>query len=159
MYTLYEFYDKKNNLIYIGITDNFPRRLSQHSKDKHWYKLISTISLFYFNSRGELEEEEKARIENNLPLFNRIYNTDNIEQAVIEYCIDILSPAFIFENKKLMMYDMFEWREIELHTLHYKLFEIVEQVIADISWNSPQFKRVAGEVLKGIKGPNSRGDY
>ena len=151
MHTLYELYDKNDNLIYIGISDHFPRRLNEHFKTKHWYKQIATIRLFYFNSRGELEQEEKERIENNLPLFNRMYNSDNIEQAIIDYTIDVLSPGFIFENKKLMMYDIFKWKEIEVHTFFHKVFEIVEQVIPDISWNSPQFKRIAGEVLEAIE--------
>lgn len=150
MFTLYEFYDYKNNLLYIGITENFPRRLYEHSKRKHWYKHIANIRLFYYGSRGELEENEKQRIKSNEPLFNKIYNSDNVEKAIIECCVEQLSD-YIYKNNSIEYFNGDEYETIELHTFRYKLFETVEYIIPDISWNSPQFKRVVESVLHLIE--------
>lgn len=149
--TLYEFYDKYNNLLYIGITDCFYRRLRQHYKTKTWYSMIANIRLFYFNSRDELEKEEKQRIINNKPLFNIIYNNDNVEQAIIEYCTTILNQHFIFENKKCLQYINYQYEEVDSHIFNYSLFQILSFIITDISFTSPQFKRIAGEVINNIE--------
>ena len=67
MNTLYRFYANDGTLLYIGITISPPQRFKQHSRDKAWWNEVARIELVQFNSREELENEEKTRSHGNIP--------------------------------------------------------------------------------------------
>lgn len=67
MNTLYRFYANDGTLLYIGITISPPQRFKQHSRDKAWWNEVARIELVQFNSREELENEEKNAISREHP--------------------------------------------------------------------------------------------
>jgi predicted GIY-YIG superfamily endonuclease len=70
---LYKFFNK-DELLYIGITNNTSNRTNQHLSEKDWmsdYEEIK-ITLTFFNSRKELELAEKLTIIYNNPKYNKI---------------------------------------------------------------------------------------
>lgn len=70
MNTLYRFYANDGTLLYIGITISPPQRFKQHSRDKAWWNEVARIELVQFNSREELENEEKNAISREHPKYN-----------------------------------------------------------------------------------------
>ena len=74
MNTLYRFYANDGTLLYIGITISPPQRFKQHSRDKAWWNEVARIELVQFNSREELENEEKNAISREHPKYNITHN-------------------------------------------------------------------------------------
>ena len=71
---LYRHYNDSDTLLYIGISLNPFNRLSQHERDKDWFKDISTIKTEWFSDRGIAELEEVRAIKSEKPLHNIIHN-------------------------------------------------------------------------------------
>jgi predicted GIY-YIG superfamily endonuclease len=42
-YVVYKYFDKDNNLLYIGITNDMRVRVSQHKRMDKWFKEVSDI--------------------------------------------------------------------------------------------------------------------
>lgn len=68
--TLYRFYDKDNNLLYVGITGLMPRRINQHAAKSEWHKYAIRAELEHFASRQEAAVAETNAIKNELPKYN-----------------------------------------------------------------------------------------
>jgi predicted GIY-YIG superfamily endonuclease len=49
--TLYRFFDD-GDLLYVGITNCVPRRMSQHGERKPWFSDATRITLEHFTSRS-----------------------------------------------------------------------------------------------------------
>lgn len=74
MNTLYRFYSNTGTLLYIGITLSPPQRFKQHKRDKAWWAEVARIELAQFNSREELEAEERKAITLERPQYNVAHN-------------------------------------------------------------------------------------
>ena len=67
---VYRFYNEADQLLYVGITDNWPARFHEHAKKSAWYKEARRIDLKPFETREEALAEELSAIHNEDPLWN-----------------------------------------------------------------------------------------
>lgn len=68
--TLYRFYAKNGDLLYVGIAKNPILRMQQHRKDKPWWTEIASSTYQHFGSRGAAAQAETAAIKYELPRCN-----------------------------------------------------------------------------------------
>ena len=68
-FCLYKFFDEKMNLLYVGMTNNFGKRLSQHASSK-WFDKIEVIKKEFYSSRMECESAETESIKTEKPIYN-----------------------------------------------------------------------------------------
>ncbi len=72
---LYRLRAANGDLLYVGITRDFPTRLKQHSADKGWYDEVRQIELVYVDgTRRQIEAIERAVIKAEQPRFNKQHN-------------------------------------------------------------------------------------
>ncbi len=71
---LYRLYSASGVLLYVGIADNIPSRLKQHSKDKPWWPEVTSTAFQQFATRAEAEAAEKAAIRTEQPAHNVVHN-------------------------------------------------------------------------------------
>ena len=67
---LYRYYNKENELLYVGVTADNTKRESQHRRDSFWFGEIATAKYEYFDSRQEVLQAEAEAIENEKPKHN-----------------------------------------------------------------------------------------
>lgn len=70
---LYSLYVRRA-LYYVGITDCWTRRMSQHRRDKDWFPEITTIKLKRIQGREAVEAAERKAIRSKRPLRNIQHN-------------------------------------------------------------------------------------
>lgn len=70
LHTLYRFYDRAGGLLYVGITNNPPRRFGKHKDEKEWWRHVARIALEHHPTREALAAAERAAIETEGPLHN-----------------------------------------------------------------------------------------
>lgn len=71
---LYRLYSAQGELLYVGIADNIPTRLKQHSKDKPWWPQVASTAFQQFTTRAEAEAAEKRAIQTERPVHNVVHN-------------------------------------------------------------------------------------
>lgn len=74
--TLYRFYDRAGQLLYIGITATPPKRFAKHQAEKEWWHAIVNVKLEHFPTRQEALDAERAAIVAERPLYNVQHNAD-----------------------------------------------------------------------------------
>lgn len=79
---LYRLYGGDGDLLYVGISDNWPSRMKQHKKDKHWFGEVERLDLQAFATRSEALLSERAAIESEKPKFNVVYNGQRPDRAL-----------------------------------------------------------------------------
>lgn len=83
-HALYRFYGAGGTLLYIGITNSLPRRLTQHNDKKPWWLGVSTVKVEHYPSREAVLEAEKRAIIAERPLYNEKHNKDGLGWALVE---------------------------------------------------------------------------
>ena len=72
---LYRLRAANGDLLYVGITRDFPSRLKQHYADKPWaYEIRSTEQVHIDGTRSQIEAIEKAVIIAEKPRYNKTHN-------------------------------------------------------------------------------------
>lgn len=71
---VYRLYDADDRLLYVGITTNPQRRWWQHARDKHWWPEVTRKTVEWFETRKSAERIEKIEVEEEEPVYNRVYN-------------------------------------------------------------------------------------
>lgn len=74
METLYRFFDKAGQLLYVGISNNWTQRLKQHYKDSEFFDQVASATFEHFNTREEVEAAEKAAILTEGAIYNKAFN-------------------------------------------------------------------------------------
>lgn len=74
MTTLYRLFDAQDELLYVGISDNWSGRLRQHVKGKPWSPEITRVQLAEFPSRDDALGAEREAILAERPRFNVTHN-------------------------------------------------------------------------------------
>lgn len=85
---VYKFYNKNNQLLYVGITKNFRIRLEQHQKDKEWFKDVDKIFITHKMSRNAVHIYEIHIIANEKPIYNSDFTNGgevNFDLPFIEF--------------------------------------------------------------------------
>jgi hypothetical protein len=72
--TLYRFYDADDMLLYVGISDDWTRRLRQHWRDKPWFGDVISVTREPYPDRGAVSAAERAAIRAERPLYNKQHN-------------------------------------------------------------------------------------
>lgn len=75
---LYRYFDKKDQLLYIGITGDNVKRQSQHKKHSFWAGDIHRATFEYFDTRKDALVAEKQAIINEKPLHNKQHSNSLI---------------------------------------------------------------------------------
>lgn len=86
---VYDFYDNRGTLLYIGITSSPERRFASHEANSTWMEFATTYRVTRFATRDDAKSAEKAWIETCRPLFNVEYNDHPDRVArLVDYLID-----------------------------------------------------------------------
>lgn len=75
--SVYKYYDRRNILIYVGITNGGILRNRQHNDSKTWWRFVHRQEVEHFKSRGLAHEREVALIEKFQPPFNKQHNKNH----------------------------------------------------------------------------------
>jgi hypothetical protein len=67
---LYRFFNQADELLYVGITENWPARFHEHAKKASWYKQAKRIELESFDTREEALAAELKAIHEECPVWN-----------------------------------------------------------------------------------------
>ena len=67
---VYEFYDKADELLYVGISGSLPARLEQHDRDKLWWRDVARVRVQHHDSREYAEHRERWLIREARPRWN-----------------------------------------------------------------------------------------
>lgn len=69
-YVLYRFYDHADVLLYVGLTADPGRRITQHRSTKSWWPQVSRVELEHFETMNEVRTAESIAIRDEAPLYN-----------------------------------------------------------------------------------------
>lgn len=72
--SVYYFYDRQGNLLYVGMTQDIRRRWAQHAEDKSWWHLVARKEYVTYSTREEAARVEAHQIRTQRPMFNRAMN-------------------------------------------------------------------------------------
>ena len=114
-FCLYRFFDKKMNLLYVGMTNNFGKRLSQHASSK-WFDKIEVIKKEFYSSRMECENAETESIKTENPLYN--VSKKNSSKK--------LKPTTIYLSKEIIL--RLKMHSIKINT---NMSRIVEEILSN----------------------------
>lgn len=72
---LYRLRGASGELLYIGITRDWPTRMTQHQRDKPWWSEVVGVELVrVLGTRQQIEAIEKAVIKSEQPTYNKTHN-------------------------------------------------------------------------------------
>ena len=69
-FCLYRHYDKDGKLLYIGKSNSFFQRFSQHKANSFWFEQIYNVTIDHFEIVFDLDYAERKAIEEEKPLYN-----------------------------------------------------------------------------------------
>lgn len=84
-FRLYRLYDADSELLYIGISDTWSRRMAQHHATKLWFPAVRRVDLEPFPSRSAVLDAERHAIERERPLFNVQHGVPSTRARALEY--------------------------------------------------------------------------
>lgn len=90
--TLYRYYDKDGNLLYVGITDSLSRRAAQHNKNAQWHSYAAYATFEHYVSREDALEAESKAIINESPSYN-IAGSDQFAIDPIGHWYELISKS------------------------------------------------------------------
>lgn len=76
---LYRFYDAAGQLLYVGISVDFPHRAASHRRRQCWWRDRARTTLQFFPSRATAEEAERLAIRAEHPRYNVVHNASQEE--------------------------------------------------------------------------------
>jgi hypothetical protein len=68
--TVYRFYDAAGDLLYVGISCNFLRRVGEHTGSADWIAQAVRCTLEHYSDRAEAEQAERVAIATEHPIHN-----------------------------------------------------------------------------------------
>lgn len=71
-HSLYRFYDKGGQLLYVGITARIGARFSAHSKSKTWWTDVATSKIEHFPDIESAQQAEDSAIKTEKPAWNSV---------------------------------------------------------------------------------------
>ena len=69
-HALYRFYDAREELLYVGITDEPWRRWREHVRTKPWYPRVKHQAITWYEDKAAAEAAEREAIRSECPRFN-----------------------------------------------------------------------------------------
>lgn len=73
---LYRLYNRADQLLYVGITNDPQRRLREHSRTKPWWPQVDlrTVLIYQYDCREDACDLEALAIETERPLYNVVHS-------------------------------------------------------------------------------------
>ena len=72
---IYRLYNEKDQLLYVGITNDVNRRMAEHRASQEWFGLVVREEREKFIcDRSEIEAQERRAIKREKPIYNKIHN-------------------------------------------------------------------------------------
>jgi predicted GIY-YIG superfamily endonuclease len=71
MTDLYRVFDAADQLLYVGITEDLFKRLSQHRDQSGWFDQASRLVIEWYGTREACRQAESSAIKAERPLWNR----------------------------------------------------------------------------------------
>ena len=81
--SVYQYFDRRDVLLYVGITGQRSTRNTQHNRDKAWWPHVHSQEVDHFPTRAEALAAEKRLIQKHRPPFNTQHNPDKGELGVV----------------------------------------------------------------------------
>jgi hypothetical protein len=75
MQALYRFYDRHDELLYVGISKNPGERLRGHSSSSSFWRQVATIRIEWHDTRDGVLKAEKVAIKTEGPKYNKMHGT------------------------------------------------------------------------------------
>lgn len=85
---LYRHYDAAGVLLYIGITGEVTTRTKSHARKAAWTQFADRCEARWYPDRESATEAERKAIEEEHPLFNGTYHTDEAKRRMVQYLMD-----------------------------------------------------------------------
>lgn len=79
---LYRAFSSDNQLLYVGISNQWHHRLHQHEKTAEWIEQADLVRIERFPDRLSVEAAEKLAIQTEKPRFNKVFTEDYESPAV-----------------------------------------------------------------------------
>lgn len=76
--SLYRYFDKDGQLLYVGITKSLFNRQDQHSRTQPWWNDVASATFEHFDDRDIALAFEEQAIYSEWPLYNKAGNTIDI---------------------------------------------------------------------------------
>lgn len=164
---LYKHYDKKGNLLYVGITKNIKKRQRNHARKSEWFFLVERICIHAaLSSREEIHRLEILTIMIEEPIFNNNHSSIDSRNArislmsdsrFIEYKTNLISTGFARDiNSMIEDYpDSAEWcvqPERTKTNRYLPKFKANERLLAENVHNNTSHLEDSGRV-KPVKLP------
>ena len=84
MQYLYRAFDSSDNLLYVGISYDWLKRLHSHEKDSEWLELTDRVTIERYPDRDSVLDAEKRAIIAEKPLYNKVFS-DEYEAASVHW--------------------------------------------------------------------------
>jgi predicted GIY-YIG superfamily endonuclease len=107
---LYRIYNQDGELLYVGITDDLGRRLTEHT-NKEWWPEASYFLLHEYQSRREALVHEYVAIHDEWPLFDKQHNEawEGREKYARNLCYECGEPVIGYRNvQRTCLFDVVE---------------------------------------------------
>ena len=127
---LYRLRGVNGELLYVGVTRDFPARLKQHQADKPWfYEVRATEMVNIDGTRKQVEAIERAVIKTEAPIYNVTHNSEVADKRTqAQRDVDDLNAyflkygffpiAFVYDDRRMVplsqMADPWRRRGVEL---------------------------------------------
>jgi hypothetical protein len=114
---LYRYFDERDRLLYVGITDNLANRENGHVRSSLWMQLVASSTVKRYPEREHALVAEQKAIKTERPLFNRQdNNTADARERVKAYLkeigrIDLYDPRKYTVNMPLGELEMMRARK------------------------------------------------
>lgn len=99
---LYRLYDGRNVLLYVGITEELPKRLLRHSA-RLWWPEVHTVCLEAYESRTQALRAESRAIAVEGPLHNRLRPEPDEDEPAKPLTIAVLSIEEVRPRPRLRL--------------------------------------------------------
>jgi hypothetical protein len=70
--SLYRMFNREGELLYVGISNHFARRLDDHFGEKEWRPDVATVTVEHYPNRGTAMAAEALAIANEAPRHNLV---------------------------------------------------------------------------------------
>lgn len=91
--TVYQYFDDRGRLLYVGVTARNVRRAQEHAETKAWWPSAVGCTLEHFDTREAALKREREIIQGYLPPYNTVHNAFKAEAQHLHEVSTRTAPA------------------------------------------------------------------